>query len=148
MIGKQRAREIESKENRKKFFFSKVPGGLVVTQRCSLHRHSNPTTRKTHSLSQNREVSTTRTKTEKNLDHKSLPKKKKKKLIMQICFRDLMLSPLQSRRNRHANGHRRELASLTNTQFLRPSWNQEKKHKLLKKNNKSRSCYYLSIAWL
>jgi hypothetical protein len=34
----------------------------------------------------------------------------------------LLLPPLQSRRNRHANGHRRKLASLTDTRFLRPSW--------------------------
>jgi hypothetical protein len=112
----------------------------------SLHRHSNPATRKVHSFSHNQEVSTTRTKTEKNLYHKSLPKKKKKKLIIRICFRDLLLPPLQSRRNRHVNGHRRELPSLTDTRFLRPSWNQEKKHKLLKKNSKSKSCYYLSMA--
>jgi hypothetical protein len=108
-------------------------GGLVVTScyiitaqqklalRFSLHRHSNPATRKAHSLSQSREVSTTRAQTEKNLDHKSLPKKKKKKLIIRIFFRDLLLLPLQSRRNRHANGHRRKLASLTDTRFLRPS---------------------------
>ncbi len=102
--GKQRAREIKSKENQEKFFFLRYLGGWwslkdatatssrhnkKLALRFSLHRRSNPATKRAYSLSQNREVSTTRAKTEKNLDHKSLPKKKKKKLIIRICFRDL-----------------------------------------------------------
>jgi hypothetical protein len=38
-------------------------------------------------------------------------------VIIRIFFRNLLLLPLQFRRNRHTNGHLRKLASLTDTRF-------------------------------